>query len=223
MTVNRSDLLAATAHKCMMKAQELIDAGFCTKAAQQSALQLLNRAYSNTNDIVHDLVITHARAAVPGWDKVEDHNDPLWVEYRSIIDAHDLPFDLHQVRPVHVERAAALAPASAQIMQELVNMRAVAKATPITPMVKDETKVRVAAVRASLIEEMARRKAQYVEALDMARQFNGLPVSVNAHWVRHEQGTMFLRHYFYLRGKITPLQVLLAAADTHAREQAAAL
>lgn len=214
---NRSDLLAARAHKAMMAAQELMDAGFCTKAAQSRALGELNRAYNETRDIVHGLSIDAARAEMgDAWQA-----EATWPDYIAKLDRYDMPFDLHQVRPAHIEAIRDLAPGSAQIIAELVDLRLLAKATPVTPIIKDSTRERVAAVRRDIIEQMERHKAQYVEALDMARLFNGLPVSVNAHWVHHEQGTVYLRHYFYLRGKLTPLQVLLAAGDTYAREQEA--
>jgi len=214
MTTNAQDYAAAKAHRLMREAQDLLDAGFPTKAAQKRAFDCLNRAYGYTKDIVHGLVIDDARMSHPDWQTNED----AFRAYRASLDANDLPFDLHLVKPGHIAIASAFAPASSMIIAELVEMRALVKATPITPIVKDETKARVEQVRKSLVDLMAQRKAQYVEALDMAREFNGLPVSVNAHWVRHEQGTVYLRHYFYLRGKLTPLQVLLAAADTYARE-----
>lgn len=212
---------AAKAHRYIMAAQELIDAGFPTKAAQKTAMGYLNRAYADTREIVHDLVIDDARMSFPGCMEVKDGNDPLWQGYLAALRESDIPFDLHQVRDAHLAIINAFAPASYEIVKDLIAMRQVAKDTPIVPLPKNETKERIETVRKSIIDEIERRKAQYVEALDMARLFNGLPVTVNAHYVRHEQGTVYLRHYFYLRGKITPLQVLLAAADTYAREQEA--
>ena len=40
----------------------------------------------------------------------------------------------------------------------------------------------------------------------MTRRFGGLLVSVNAHMVvTNDKGMTFVRHFFYLSGKLTPL------------------
>lgn len=212
-----ADRNVAKAHRYMTEATQLLDAGFCTKSAQKRSLECLNRAYDATRDIVHNLAIEIARDNNLGREK----DDTTWGAYLDELRQYDMPFNLHEVRDRHLAAVDPIAPGSVQIVRELLDMRQLVKDTPVVPKPRDDTKKRVEAIRLDLMEIIAKRREQYVEALDMARHFGGLPVSCNVHWVRHEQGTMFLRHYFYLRGKLTPLQVLLAAADTYAREQEA--
>jgi membrane-associated HD superfamily phosphohydrolase len=69
---------------------------------------------------------------------------------------------------------------------------------------------------------MEGRKAQFVEGLEIARMFNGLPVSVNAHWVHGHKGTNFIRYFFYLAGELTPLNMIMAIAQAHEAEKEAA-
>ena len=105
------------------------------------------------------------------------------------------------------------------------------KATPIAAApAKPDAIVKAELIRHSIVEEMERRKAMFVEGLEIGRIFAdlyprknkageiipsaSLPVSVNAHWVRGHKGTDFVRHFFYLRGKLTPLQTIMAIAQT---------
>lgn len=219
-TTTAADLAAGHAHRYMMEASKLLDAGFCTKAAQKRAMQCLNYAYDRTRGLVHDTAIDTARG--DRWQAGEQPTEEAWKAYWEELNQYEVPFNLHEVRDRHIAICETLGlPGCSQIIRELLDMRQLVKDTPVVPQPRDETKKRVEAIRMDLMEIIAKRREQYVEALDMARHFGGLPVTCNVHWVRHEQGTMFLRHYFYLRGKLTPLQVLLAAADTYAREQEA--
>lgn len=195
-------------------AQAAFEAGFASKAAQKRALDDLNRAYDRARDAARDVIISHANAT-PGLDT----NGDARIEF---FNANDLPFDLHQVRDRHVEIIAKWSD-FAPVVRELIALRAAIKAAEIAPApAKPEIEVRAEAVRRSVVEEIERRKAQYVEALEIGRLFNGLPVSVNAHLVHGHKGAVFVRHFFYLRGKLTPLNIILAAADTLEAEKAPA-
>lgn len=178
------------------------EAGFISKAAQKRALDDLNRAYSRARDEATNAMLAAKRDA--GGDVSADY----W----------ELPFDLHNVRDRHVAIFTAWTPGHA--VADMVAMRAEIKAAAIAAPVVNETKARVETVRRSIVEEMERRKAQYVEALAIGRLFGGLPVSVNAHWVHGHKGAVFLRHFFYLRGRLTPLNTIIAAAEQLERETA---
>jgi hypothetical protein len=192
-------------------AGEAFEAGFASKAAQKRAQDSLNRAYNLICSETHDKVRDHVFATVPA-------NEPADYEARNrIFRANDLPFDLHQVRDSHIEIIGRWT-GYAQMLRDMIALRAAIKAAEITPPQKDPAAERVEGIRQGIIAEMERRKAQFVEALEIGRLFNGLPVTVNAHWVHGHKGTTFLRHFFYLSGKLTPLNVILAAADTLERE-----
>lgn len=194
-------------------AQTAFEAGFLSKAAQKRALDDLNRAYSDIQRNVHDAVITHANETPELWDNTFPAR---WDFFRE----NDLPFDLHQVRDRHfpiIEKWSDRAP----VVRDLIALRAAIKEAEIATKPVNEEKEKVETVRKAIIDELEMRKAQYVEGLEIARLFNGLPVSVNAHWVYGHKGARFIRHFFYLRGKLTPLNMIIAIAQGYEREQQA--
>lgn len=192
-------------------AQAAFEAGFASKAAQKRALDDLNRAYDAIRTAAHDAQISYAN----GNPALNNHGE----NRNRFFNDNDLPFDLHQVRDRHVEIIAKWGN-EAQTVRDLIALRAAIKAAPIAPApVKPEAEAKAEAVRKSIVEIMEARKAQFVEALEIGRMFGGLPVSVNAHWVHGHKGAVFVRHFFYLRGKLTPLNLIIAAADQLEREK----
>jgi hypothetical protein len=63
------------------------------------------------------------------------------------------------------------------------------------------------------------RTAQYNRAIDLGRLFNYLPVSVTPHYVTNQYNTSFIRCFYYLNGKMTPLNIIMAAAGQLEREK----
>lgn len=205
--------MARTPADRIAAAQAAFEAGFASKAAQKRALDDLNRAYETIRDAAHTAQIKAANNN-PGLNNHGENRIAFFA-------ANDLPFDLHQVRDSHIEIIAKWGD-EAQTVRDLIALRAAIKAAPTAPApAKPEIEVRAQAVRKSIIEEMEARKAQFVEGLEITRMFNGLPVSVNAHWVHGHKGAQFIRHFFYLRGKLTPLNMILAIAEAHEAEKAA--
>lgn len=189
-------------------AADAFEAGFQSKAAQKRSLEALNRAYSMIRDEVFNAVLAVANAKWPEYcDERSNHFDKYDV----------LPFDLHQVRDRHFEAVAEF-PVFIQV-RDLIALRAEIKAAPIVEKVADVQAERVETIRRTIVEEIEMRKAQFVEGMEVARLFNGLPVSVNAHLVHGHKGAVFVRHFFYLRGKLTPLNMILGIADAFMREK----
>ena len=94
----------------------------------------------------------------------------------------------------------------------------------LIPVVKPEPKsdritAKQAEVTATVVDMIKRRTAQYHEAVELGRLFGGLNVSATPHLVTNEFNTTFTRCFYYLNGKFTPLSVIMAAADTLAREK----
>lgn len=195
-----------TAADRITAAAAAFEAGFASKAAQKRALDDLNRAYSSVRDAAH---LEQIKAA-PSFDEREAR--------AAHFAANDMPFDLHQVRDRHVDILVAWG-ANIVDVRGMIDLRAAIKSAEIAPAPVNETKVRVEAVRRTLLEEMERRQVQFVEGLDMARHFGGLHVSVNAHWVHGHKGAVFIRHFFYLAGRLTPLNTIMAIADQLEREK----
>lgn len=194
-------------------AQAAFDAGFLSMAAKKRAQEILNRAYTAIRDEIHTAQIKVANA-----DPATNQHGH---ERGAFFERNALPFDLHQVRDRHFDIAANFG-AGFMIVRDLLALRASIKDAPLAPApVKPEIEVKAEAVRRTIMEEMERRKALYIDGLEMARHFGRLPVSVNAHWVHGHKGAQFIRHFFYLAGKLTPLNTILAIADTLEREEAA--
>lgn len=211
-------------------AQAAFEAGFASKAGQKRALEELNRGYN----VIRDAAFSAQVDAAPFQGSKVELTAEQYAERNAHFRANDLPFDLHQVRDRHIEILARWTEEAA-LVRDLIALRAAIKDAPIAPAPeKPEAVVKAEAVRRSIVEEMERRKAMFVEGLDLGRVFAelfprknkageiipsaSLPVTVNAHWVRGHKGTDFVRHFFYLGGKLTPLQTIMAIADTLDRE-----
>ena len=181
---------------------------FTSKAAQKRALDHLNRAYELIRRRHFDALLEAAPKAPMG-DNEAACARSIWIDDRS------LPFDLHQIRAKHMPIAGEWA----DEIHALTELRETLKLTEIRkpePKAKDE---RIEKVETSIRSEMERIGKMYHEALDLGRLFNGLNVSANVHMVVNQYGTRFIRAFYYLEGKRMPLNVILAAADTLAREK----
>jgi len=214
--------MARTAQDRLTAAAAAFESGFLSMAAKKRALDDLNRAYDEIRRGAHDRQITAANNN-PGMNNDGENRMAFFAK-------HDLPFDLHQVRDRHIE-IIGLWSDDANLVRELIALRAAIKEAAIAPApAKPEIEVRAETVRRTIVEEMARRKSLFVEGLDLGRLWNemfpgkdgeiSLPVSVNAHWVHGHKGAHFVRHFFYLRGKLTPLNTILAIAEQLEREKA---
>ncbi|WP_145903744.1 hypothetical protein [Roseibium aggregatum] len=186
------------------EAEEMIEAGFASKAAQKRALENLNRAYGYIHDLHHDGLCKNAPH-----NGAEQWTQEMHQERGEFFAANETPFDLHQVRE---KKHAAIFGDFWQQVSDLMNLRDLAKATPINAPVKDEAKAKEEEIRASVVMTLEERKERFLHNLDVARMFNGLPVTVTAHYVTNEYGTTFVRHFFYFNGKLTRLAEIIAIA-----------
>lgn len=185
-------------------AQAAFEAGFLSMAAKKRALDELNRAYRNEYDL---LMVAILKACTP--ENADENSADYWGGAS----------ELHQVRDRHLDIFKRYG-FDTQLITDLLALRAAIKDAEIAPApAKPEIEVRAEKVRKSIIEEMEARKAQFVEGMEIARLFNGLLVSVNAHWVHGHKGARFIRHFFYLRGTLTPLNMILAIAEAYQDEK----
>ena len=172
------------------------DQTFAAKAHQKEALGYLNG----------------------GYDMIRKNNFRFSIDSLSSEDYYSIPNDLHQVREKHNRLFDEVYHAN---LNELVTLRVLLK---LIPVVKPEPKsdritAKQAEVTATVVDMIKRRTAQYYEAVELGRLFGGLNVSVTPHLVTNEFNTTFTRCFYYLNGKFTPLSVIMAAADTLAREK----
>lgn len=165
--------------------------GFASKAAQQRALDDLNRAFDQVKRAIHDELLAIAR----------DERDANWDDLYWGVPA------LHVWKAKH----SAMFPNYAERAEMLVALRNEIKAAPITPVEKvnivTETEKKV---RETLREMIERKTAQFHEGVRLVEIFGRLPVSVTPHWVVNDKGTGFIRCFYYLNGKLTALNVILA-------------
>jgi len=216
MDEGRNTEMAKTYSDRIEAARTAFEAGFRNKAAQKEALTNLNRAYDMVCDVARGAIREYAFTEIPGAEEAD------YIARNEIFRAADLPSDLHQVRDRHVEIIEKWA-GLGQTVREMIALREAIKEAEIAPApAKPEIEQKAEAVRKAVIDEIEKRKAQFVEGLEVARMFGGLPVAVNAHLVRGHKGAIFLRHFFYLRGKLTPLNMIIAIAEAYEAEKEAA-
>jgi hypothetical protein len=215
-TFARTTALAARIPLYIERATSAFEAGFATKSAQKDALDSLNRAF----DAFRDLFFEDVRAVAPHQHALGELNEQQSRERWDHFEAHDLPFSLHQVRDRHIGIIAGFkGEGEATTVRDLIALRAAIKSAAIIPVERKEDAA-VVAVRAQIEDLIALRKAQYGRALELGELFGGLPVSTNWHYVQNQYGTVFPRCFFYLAGKLTPLNVLVAASQELERRKA---
>lgn len=182
--------------------------GFSSKAGAKAASDDVTRAYELAKRQIHEACLAADRDAdrrmLPAIDAV------YW----------DVPSYPHQFKAKHVDliRAAFGDRFDDLIVsiERLVELRETIKAATIVPPAKDETKVLERRVVEAIKDRMDRLNVRYLEAIDLCTVFpefvsiKGL--TANSHYVTNDHGTTFLRTFYYLFGKLTPLNLILAAA-----------
>ena len=211
--------MARTIDDYVALALDAFNAGFLSKAAQKRALDNVSRAFDLVTGATRDAILSEASATFTDLSTVELEQARIdWTNARGYWAMPSYPHEYRAAKHGEIfERYGNRADA-----ERLAALRDAIKGADIAPAPVNETAKRVETVRRSIFDEMERRKAQYVEALEIGRLFGGLPVHVNAHIVHGHKGAVFLRHFFYLRGKLTPLNTIIAAAETLARERESA-
>lgn len=193
------------------KAIESFEAGFKSESARKRAQTHVSQAYELIRSDAHNQTIDAGRVAFP---EAMNGNDEQFREYIEFMTAHDIPSELHQIR----DRHHAFFDAEQQaILPRLIELRSAIKTAPTIKVEADPMDAKVIEIRTTLAEEMEARQARFLTAYDMTKHF-GMSVSVSAHWVTHQKGTEFIRHFFYLNGNLTALNTIIAIADTLKRE-----
>jgi len=196
-------------------ALDAFNAGFTSKAAQKSALDDVSRAF----DIVSGEVKKAVLARRPFIADTATHEEIIaWHEaFHASIDGaiYDAPFYLHLIREKHINLIdQAGFGIEARTIESLIDLRNQIKAAPINKPTKDTATIEAKArIEKSIVEIMQLRGEQYARALNLGELFNGLPVSANSHWVVNQHNTQFVRTFYYLAGELTPLNVIIAAAQ----------
>lgn len=203
-------------------ATEAFNNGFSSKAGAKAACDDLNRVWDSIERELKDACLaarTPDDGTNSGFKMSPEVNAVYWdfADYPHLFKAKHIEL----VRAAFGDRFDALMDFAA----EVVALRAAIKAAPIVPPVKDEAKVIADRIVESIRERMDRLQVRYLEAIDLTTVFeNGFVMkglSANSHYVTNEHGTTFLRTFFYLNGKLTPLNLIIAAAQEAKRRSEA--
>ncbi|AZS26374.1 hypothetical protein [Vibrio anguillarum] len=186
------------------KAVVAFNEGFTSQAAKKRTFDLINCAYDFLKTQFQDEILALRNQATDDGKKNE-----LTELYWSI------PY-LHNWKDKH-DSLFSLYPSFIEKMNKLVSLRLAVKESEILPSMKAKTDIdkKTEQVHQTVAEIMEKRRQQYVEGLELAQLFNGLNVSVNAHEVVNDKGTRFIRYFFYLNGKLTALNMIMAIAYEH--------
>ena len=153
-----------------------------------------------------------------GYQMLRESNFQFSIDSLSREDYYAIPFDLHQIRDKHFRLFDEAHHAD---LTDLITFRVLLKELEVVKSApkSDRITAKQAEVTETVVDLIERRMAQYHEAVELGRLFGGLPVSVTPHQVTNGYNTTFTRCFYYLDGKFTPLQVIMAAADKLAREK----
>lgn len=174
------------------------EAGFTSKSAKEEALKDLNRAADLLRAEIHGLVFD-LRKTEPA--RNEALEELYW--YNT---------DLHLWNAKRRAAVLAWAPEAESICNQyddLAALRAQIKVAEVNKVVKAEDP-KALEVQSTIRALMEKRKAQYARGLELKEIFGRLPVYANVHMVTNQQGTTFLRTFYYMHDKLTPLNVILA-------------
>lgn len=199
-----ADIRLARADRYTSEAADLFEAGFMSKAAKKRALESASRAYEEIRGIVMSEILDRRTA-----ENEEENRALYWA----------VPMDLHLVRDKHFALLADF-PIYARA-RDLVALRNEIKTATIAAIPVNTQAEKVETIRRSIIEELEARHANFVEGLDLSKRLGGLSVYANAHYCFMQNGTRYVRYFFYLHGKLTALNSIMAIAETMEREEAA--
>lgn len=195
--------IRAAADRYFDDAFAALNAGFRSEAARKAALADVLRSYEyGVKGLVHPRLLALPREA----------RDEAWDALYWGIPA------LHVYKPKHdallADHPDALAHAVACV--ELRNAIKAATITPVAPKVDP----RQQEIERRVSDIIALRKEQYGRAIALGEIFGRLPVTASWHWVTNQHGTTFLRTFYFLDGRLTPLGIIVAALQA-LEEQAA--
>jgi hypothetical protein len=194
-------------------ATEAFNNGFSSKAGAKAAMADLNRVWDSIGRELKDACLA-ARTVNEDADAYE-MTPAIEAVYWDFADYPHLFKAKHRelVRAAFGDRFDALL----DFASEVVELRAAIKAAPVAAPAKNEAKVIEARIVESIKAQMDRLNVRYLQAIDLTTVFeDGFTMkglSANSHYVTNEHGTTFLRTFFYLNGKLTPLNLIIAAAQ----------
>ena len=180
---------------------ELWEEGFTSMASKKRCLDALNRAYEDLSKEIRNIY-----RLIPHELRGADWNELIWM----------IPHNLFQWKNKHSQAHVHYGiPIYTEKIDRLVELRNAVKESAITPPIKSEEKIVKNRVLKSIEEIMEAKKVQFLEGYELTEIFGGARVFVNSHYVTNQYGTTFVRNFFYLHGKLTSLNMILAIVGKH--------
>jgi hypothetical protein len=184
------------------KALVLFNNGFSTMADKKRCNEMVSRAY----DALHDVIMT---SVLDKRDNMELTDEGSSVYYWSV------PAQISHYNLKKTYAFVELFPETVEIIKYLIELRNEIKNALI---VKVESKSKaneekIERVERSLKEIFEKNMANYKRGLEIAKIFGGLLVHVTPHYV-HRDGGRFVRYFYFMAGKLTALNTILACMQT---------
>lgn len=178
---------------------------FSSKSQQKEALGAVTWVYSQVRDEIQDIILN-----TEGYRDNKHLNDLYW----------DIPSYLHLWKAKHTKMFSEISEELVSKIEYLVAVRSEFKVKEVVKLEKADSEVTEMHSRVvkSVTELIEQRKAQYNHAIDLKEIFGDMGVSVTPHYVRNQHGTSFIRCFFFLNGKLTPLSVIMAALPKDAKK-----
>lgn len=197
------------------KSLNMYNAGFTTKAAQKQALDYLSRAYEKIRDNIGYKILDIRNAKFNIFEEIDPECNRLTDLY------YLLPYNLCHYRTIkHGEQLIDMFPEMVAQMEYLFELYTTIKSADIhkvAPKICNQEEV--IRIEKTLSEIFAASKESFDRTMRLAELFKGVPVSVTPHMVWMNNGTRYVRYFYYVAGKMTALNTIIAAMETYEREQ----
>jgi len=205
--------------------EEALEKGFKTKSQKKDSLSILGRIWEDITEQISDEINEQIAKDYKsrGLTTTLDEFGGLPPEYIAWEENYadperekaELPMYLTHVREQHLQKIQTYFPEHYDNVVYIKNLLDTIKAAEVTPLPpkQDPLEKKVEAKVKSVFDIMAKRQKQFTEAVDFGEMFGGLNVSAWAHRGQSKYGTPFTRVFYYLNGRVTPLNVIVAAAQ----------
>jgi len=197
------------------KALAAFNAGFTTKAAKKRALDLVSTEFRNE---VYDVIMNALLDSRP-----ENCHTHEWRQSEKGLAWNELYWNVpsypHEWKGKHSYIHNPLCPEAVETAEKLVEMRDMIKDAEVVKVEKSASKIKIEKIEKSLKEILEKRKESYLTGVRLTEYFGKLDVYGNTHLVVHESGTVFVRTFWYLHGRFTALNVIIAVHEKIERDK----
>lgn len=179
---------------------------YSSKAEQRRELYSISRQYDKCRDMIGALIMDERHSHEAGSERYQELMNLYWLP----------PIELHHWKAKHSNALRQFSSELIDQIEGLVRCREEVKNTPIVRTdntMKKVVEAKDTEVKTHIEDLFEKRKQRYIDAIDLCKFFGGLSVSASAHYVMNQHGTIFTRVFYKLHGKVTALQVIIAAAQ----------